>query len=132
MGDGNGGTRLHESFQRILHQAFRLGIESGSGFIENQDGRILQNGTCNGDALSLSARQTAAAVADIGVVAVFRLHDEVVGIGNLGCLFDFRVEFFRRDLLIRIFRFLVAKGDVVAEGIVEEDGLLVDVTDELA
>ena len=27
VGNGHGGTRLHQSFQRILHQSFALGVE---------------------------------------------------------------------------------------------------------
>ena len=67
----------------------------------------------------MSAGESAAAVADDGVVPVFCLHDEVVGVGYLGC-FD--------DLLHG--GVLYAEGDVVVKGVVEEDGLLVDVADE--
>ena len=60
-----------------------------------------------------------AAVADVGVEAVLCLHDEVVGFGNLRGV---------GNLLVG--GIVLAEADVVAEGVVEKDGLLVDVADE--
>lgn len=116
VGDGNGGAGLHEPFERFLHEAFAFGVECRGGFVEDEDGRILEDGAGDGDALALSAGEAAAAVAHLGVVAFLAFHDEVVGIGD-----------FRRfdDLLHRgVFH---AEGNVVEETVVEEDGLLVDV-----
>ena len=48
------GTADHRRFQCTLHQAFGFRIERAGGFIEQEQGRILQQGTCDGDALSLS------------------------------------------------------------------------------
>ena len=70
VGNGHRGARFHESFQRVLHESFALRVECRSGFIENQYGRILQNGTRNAHPLPLATAQAAAAVADDGVVSV--------------------------------------------------------------
>ncbi len=71
--------------------------------------------------LALAARETAAAVAYVGVVSVFRFHDEIVGVGYAGSLYD-------------LFACGIgnAEGDIVVEGIVEENGLLVDIAHECA
>ena len=119
MGNGDGGTCGHQPFQGILHQAFAFGVEGTGGLVKDEDGWILQYGPCYGDALSLSARESATAVAHHRVVAVLHLHDEVVGVGYACRLFY---------LLLRCA--LLSEGDVVADGIVEEDGLLIDVADE--
>ena len=119
VGDGDGGARLHQALQGFLHQAFALRVEGGGGFVQDEDGRVLQDGAGDADALALPAGQASAAVAYHRVVALLRLHDEIVGVGNLG-RFD--------DLLHG--SVLHAEGDVVVEGVVEEDGFLVDVADE--
>ena len=86
VGNGYGGTRLHQSFQRILHQSFALSIEGRGSLIEYQDGWVLQDGTGYADALPLTSGESAATVTDVGLELLFRCHDEVVGIGNLRCL----------------------------------------------
>ena len=88
VGDGHRGTRLHQTLQGILYQALALGVEGRGGFVEDEDRRILQDGTGDADALALSARESSATIADVRIEALFRLHDEVVGIGNLRCLLD--------------------------------------------
>ena len=55
MGDGHGGTGLHQSLQGILYQALALGVEGRGGFVEDEDRGILQDGTGDADALTLSA-----------------------------------------------------------------------------
>ena len=65
MGYHHCGAVLHEAFEGFLHKALAFGIESRSGFIKYQYGRILEYGARYADALALSAREPAAAVADI-------------------------------------------------------------------
>ena len=64
-------------------------------------------------------RSTTTTVTNHGVVAMLRLHDKLVGIGNLSSLYH---------LLHR--GILYAEGDVVVERVVEENGLLIDIADE--
>ena len=55
VGDGHGGTGLHQTLQGILYQALALGVEGRGGFVEDEDRGILQDGTGDADALTLSA-----------------------------------------------------------------------------
>ena len=112
---------LHQIFERALHQAFAFGIECRSGFVENQNRRIAQDGACDADALPLSAREPTAAVADVGFVALLGSHDKVVRIGNFGCGHHF-VHRGRLD----------AKGDVVEKYIIEQNHLLIDIAHQQA
>ena len=41
VGNDNAGTVLHQLIQCILYQFFRLGIQCGSCFVQDEDGRIL-------------------------------------------------------------------------------------------
>src|SRR3712207_7622094 len=52
VSNGNSGARLHQTFQSLLYQTFRLRIQSRSSFVQNQNGGILQNGTGYADARS--------------------------------------------------------------------------------
>ena len=88
VGDGYRRTGLHQTFESILYQSLALRVEGRGGFVEDEDGRVLQDGTGNADALALSAAEASAAVADVRVEALLRCHDEVVGIGNLGRFFN--------------------------------------------
>ena len=57
MGDDDSGASLHQPFKCLLDQVFGLGIHGGCSFIHNQDGRVLQDRPCNGQALLLTAGQ---------------------------------------------------------------------------
>ncbi len=119
MGNGNGSTTLHQSLQGLLYQSLRLGVESRGGLVKDEDRGILQDGTGNRHTLALTTRQSSATVTNHRVVAILALHDEFVGIGNLRCLDDL--------LHGGIFH---TEGDVVIEGVVEEDSLLINVAYE--
>ena len=45
----------HQALQRLLHQPFGLRIQSRGGLVEQENSRILQNGSRNGDTLALTA-----------------------------------------------------------------------------
>ncbi len=83
VGHCHGGTGLHQSLQGILYQALALGIESRCCLVEDEDRRILEDGTGDAHTLALTAGESAATVTDIGIEAMFRLGDELVGIGYL-------------------------------------------------
>ena len=116
VSDGDGGASFHQSLQCFLHQSFALGVKGRGGLVEDKDRRILEYGTSNTYTLPLPATQSAATVTDGGVVAVLHLHDEIVGVGYLCGL---------HHLLHR--RVVYAKGYVVEDSVVEEDGLLIDI-----
>lgn len=107
--DGDEGLAAGQLGERLLDEVLVLRVDAGSGLVQNDDGRVLQDSPCNGDALLLAAGQGAAALAHHGVVAVRQLHDEVVAAGFL-C---------RRDhLVLRGVR--SAEQDVGADGVMEQ------------
>ena len=61
VGDGHGGTCLHQTLQSILYQTLAFGVESRGSFIEDEDRGILQDGTGDGDTLALTTREPFAA-----------------------------------------------------------------------
>ena len=108
-------------FDSILDEAFGLGVEGRSGFVENENRWVFENSASNGDALALTTREARTAVANIGLIAIGSSHDEVVGIGNVCGLLDFGLS-----------GMFDTEGYVVVYGVVEEDGLLVDIAHEMA
>ena len=54
VGDSHGGARLHQFLQGILHQTLALGVECRCRLVENEDRRILQDGTSYADTLTLT------------------------------------------------------------------------------
>ena len=121
VGDDEGGAARHEAVERLLHKVFALGVERRGGFVEDEDVGIGEDGTSYGETLPLSAAEERAPIADKGVVALGLLHDEVVGMSYLGST---------NNLLHRSIG--EPEGDVVADGVVEEVGLLRDDTDVAA
>ena len=72
----------HQRLQRILDRALALRIQCRGRFVEQQDGRVAQDGAGDGDALALAARQADAALAQEGAVAVGQRLDEGGGVGG--------------------------------------------------
>lgn len=60
----------------------RLAIEAAGGLIEHQDDGVADQGTGDGDALALAARQAPSGFADIGGVTVGQVDDEVMDAGG--------------------------------------------------
>ena len=77
VGDGQCGAAMSQLFKALSHKDFALVIQCAGGFVQNQDGRVLQENPGNGDALLLSAGQLDTALANIGVVAVLQRKDEL-------------------------------------------------------
>ena len=70
-----------KNFQRFLHHLLTLVIQRGRGLIKNQDRRIFQKHTGNGQTLLLPAGQLHASLADICVISIRKIHDKFMGIG---------------------------------------------------
>ena len=49
------GATGHEPGQRLLDQALGLVVERAGGLVEDEDGRVLEDGPGDGDALALAA-----------------------------------------------------------------------------
>ena len=122
VGRGNGGEPMgndqsrapgEDGEERLADEGFALGVEGTGGFVEDKDVGLGEDGTGNADALPLSATEEGAPVADRGVVALRQLEDEVVGVGYAGSLLNLAVGGLRH-----------AVGYIVADGIVEKEGVL--------
>ena len=71
MGDTNGRVITpEESCQRAVDECFRLGIESRSGLIQDQDIRLLNQSTRDGNSLLLSARELGTASSNMSVKSI--------------------------------------------------------------
>ena len=55
VGDSHRCARLHEALQRVLHEAFALGVECRCSLVEDENWRVLQYGARDAHTLSLSA-----------------------------------------------------------------------------
>src|SRR5437773_6107325 len=89
MRDGDDGAALHEPLQALDHQAFGLGVQRCGWFVENEDGRVANDGAGDADALALAPRERQPALADKGAIAAGHCSDEVMRVGELGGFDDF-------------------------------------------
>ena len=62
----------------LLQLLLVFGIHAGCGFIQNDDGCVLQNCPCNGDSLLFSAGEAGAAFADLCLITVGQCHDTAI------------------------------------------------------
>ena len=63
MGDDKDGFVLYEPRKSLLNGSFILHVKTGSGFVQQNDGRILQECAGDGNALTLAAGKDAAILA---------------------------------------------------------------------
>ena len=84
VGDDKGGTSFKKLVQAFLQDDFCLRIDAGGRFIQYQDFGIGQQGTGEGNQLSLSGGQAASSFIYLGMVAILHLHDEVMGTNGFG------------------------------------------------
>src|SRR6478735_3599102 len=88
MRDDQARAPLDDTPERALNRRFRFVVDGAGRFVEHQDRRIAHDGARQGDALALSARELLTALADLRVVTLRQLRDEVVRLGRFGGLFD--------------------------------------------
>ena len=70
-GDHDHRLALHQFRHGALDDGLVLGVDVGGGLIEDDDGRVLQHGAGDGNALPLTAGEVRPAAAHLRVVAVF-------------------------------------------------------------
>ena len=116
VGDEQGGLSGPALFQVVQNDLLRPGVHRRDGVIKDQDGRVLQQGAGDGDALLLAARDGDAALAEDGLIAVLEIHDVVPDISETG-----------RPLDVLRRGFVHTEGDVVGDGIREEEVVLRDI-----
>src|SRR5262249_45437304 len=115
MSDADGGSSFHQVLECSLDGALRFGIQRTHRLVEDENGSVFQQGTRDGDALALAAGESDAFCACGTFVALRFLENEFMSAGMPGSLLDFGIA-----------RARTPKSDVVANGIVEENGLLRD------
>ena len=95
------------------------GIQTGRGFVQDEDLGTTHEGSCNHQTLSLAAREPDASVANHGLIAGGERVDKVVDAGGVGC---------RRDVVHGSQRRGVVESvdDVVQDRAGEDGGLLGD------
>ena len=101
MGDDKGGPALHQEIERLLNQRFTLTVERTSGFVQDQNTGVGENGSGNRDPLPLAPGEFHAAFADDGLVLVRKLFAELVDAGHLDSAHDIFVgstRFRKRDV----------------------------------
>ena len=84
MRDRDGGPPARRPLQRRLHERLALRVETAGRLVEEEHGRVTDQGARDGEALLLAAREAYAARADGGVVALREGDDEVVDVGCFG------------------------------------------------
>ena len=57
MGNGQGRAAMGQLFEALAHQNFALIVEGAGGFVQNEDGRVLQEDPRDRNALLLTARE---------------------------------------------------------------------------
>ena len=91
MGDDEDGFVFDEAGERLLNGGFVFHIQAGGGFVQQNDGRVLQKSTGDGNALTFAAGKLAAVLADVGVPLVRQLLGKFLAVCQL-CR--------RKDLLV--------------------------------
>ena len=114
MGNDDGGASTHERIHRRLHMSLRLGVERRRCFVENQDGRVLQNRTRDRNTLPLAAGQANAVLADEGLETLRQ------GLNEIQCM---RSDGGALDGIARRIGHC-AVGDVRGDGVVEKRHVL--------
>ena len=113
MGHNKRRPSLHQPVQFLLDQGLAFRIKGSGGFIQNQNGSILQESAGNRYTLPLASGQSASSVAKHGLVAVRHAHDKAVR--SCGA---------RRSHHHIIRSVLPSQPDVFHNGAVEQDGVL--------
>ena len=88
MSNGNGCTVFGENFQTLLDPAFAFIVQCTGGLIKDQDRRILQEDTGNGDPLFLTAGKTGSTFSDKGIITIRKTFDKIVDICFSGSVYD--------------------------------------------
>ena len=111
--DDEAGAVFGDLVERVLDLFFGVAVERAGGFVEDENGRVLENGTGDRHSLLLAAGKFQPALADHGGVAVGQGGDETVDLGEFRGGLDFRVGGVR-----------AAIANVVEDGVVEQHGIL--------
>src|SRR5258708_36414312 len=88
MSDNEGGTTGRKSLDRLHYHRFGIRIDGTRRLIEDENGPVFEESASKSDALAFSTRETHAAFAHHGLIAVRQTGDELVDICGLCCFHD--------------------------------------------
>ena len=118
MGDDQGSTPLCQGIKGTLDLGFGHRVQSGCGFVQNQNRRILQENSGNGHSLLLSTGEQYATLAHIGIKALGH---------GLDILKDLRLPGSLPNLLVGGIGSAIA--NIFQNGIGKQEHILLDNTD---
>src|SRR2546428_735321 len=78
MRDHEGGASLHQLFGCAHDLGFSSEVDRAGRLVQDQDGSIAQEGTCQRNALTLAAREAVTAFADNSGISLWLVQDELV------------------------------------------------------
>ena len=84
VGDGDDGLAPGQLGNGLLDEVLVLRVNAGGCLVQNDDGRVFQDGPGDGDALLLAAGQALARLARRGVVALGQFADKLLALGGSG------------------------------------------------
>ena len=85
-------SAAHQAVHAVLYNGFRSCINAGSGFVQNQNGRVGHGCTGNGKQLALALAEVFAFAGDNRFIAMRQTLDEAVGIRQTRCGIHFFVS----------------------------------------
>jgi len=88
VADDHYGLSIQQFPAACKKSPFCLPVQHGSGFVQNYNGRVLEQDPGQGQALALAAGQAVALVADWGGVLLGQGVDEFISTGGPGGVFD--------------------------------------------
>src|SRR5450756_1792285 len=113
VGNDETGPAGHQLCHCLLDAYFRSGIDAACGLVENQDGWVCQDHTCDGQQLLLTGRDIGGFFVEDGVVSFRQAPDEVIGVRSLGG---------SHDLLLR--SIVAPIGNILTDRTVEQPRVL--------
>ena len=86
VGNHKHSSLLHQLFQSLPDEHLAFRVKTGCWFIQNEQGRIFQKGTCNRDALCLTSTQTRSTFPDLRHVPLWQLLNKFLRPREFRCL----------------------------------------------
>jgi len=68
MSDDDGGSSFNKFPNSVLNELLGVGIKRGGGFIEDENGRVLEDGSSNRKSLLLTSRKFDTSFANFGLI----------------------------------------------------------------
>lgn len=106
-------TSLPEPSQRPLNLYLAVWIGVRGGLVQYNNGRILEDGTSNGDALQFTSGEMPVGRADHRVISLWQCTDAIVDLGVAGGALD-----------LRVCRLWSAQSNVLPHRVCEQNGFL--------